>query len=135
MYERLERTSNGVPYDWELVGPAGARFMIYPEPHHTKYDIKKAKSILRNERDVISLSIADDLDLDRLYRAAIFRLPEIRPLKWYEINADNPKLIRQERLAGTSAIDYAEKWVLPISFVEQTRKNNLEKFGEAIFIY
>jgi hypothetical protein len=50
-------TKNGVVFDWELASSAGARFRLIREPHHTDRDIEVAKQHLRQDRDVVSLSV------------------------------------------------------------------------------
>jgi hypothetical protein len=46
-------TPRGVFYDWGLAGPGGAAFWLYRRPSHTKEDINKSKSWLRNRQDVV----------------------------------------------------------------------------------
>lgn len=125
MYDRLERTRNGVPYDWSLSGPDGATFLLFPEPHHTKEDVKAAKRQIRDEQDCVGLRVAQDDDYDYLYRSSIFRVPETKMLQWFEMNVDDEKLIRRERLAGTTPQEYVDRYVLP--FVKQTREANFAK--------
>lgn len=53
----MEKTDSGMPFDYHLTGPDGAHFELYPEPYHTEKDIKKAKTELRRDRDVVSIKI------------------------------------------------------------------------------
>lgn len=108
-----DKTSNGVAYTWDIVSSQGASFILYPGPEHTADDVKRAKAEIRAERDVVSIRVADEDDRDEDYRAQIFRDPRTKPLMWYEINADDRKLIRRERKAGTSVHDYVSRYVLP----------------------
>lgn len=121
-----ERTSNGILYTWELAGPHGAAFLLFPDPHHTKQDIQKAKQELKDNQDVVAISVADDDDRDYIYKSKIFRDPRTKDLKWFEIQQDE-KLIRTERRKGTTPEDFVTTHVLP--FIEQVRKANFEKFG------
>lgn len=53
-----EVTRNGVYYSWELAGPGGASFILLRESHHTDEDMQLAERQLRNDRDVVRLSVA-----------------------------------------------------------------------------
>lgn len=53
-----EVTRNGVFYSWELAGPNGASFVLYRESHHTDEDIRLSERQLRNDRDVVRLTVA-----------------------------------------------------------------------------
>jgi len=64
--KRIERcrkfgdvTRNGIVFDWELASSAGAAFELFREPHHTDDDIAKAESQLRQDRDVVSVSVTN----------------------------------------------------------------------------
>src|ERR1700694_812664 len=50
-------TRSGIGYDAELAGSDGASFELFREPKHTDIDIELAKSQLRQDRDVVSLSV------------------------------------------------------------------------------
>jgi hypothetical protein len=126
-----EKTSNGIMYTEHIASSEGAGFVLFPEGTHTVKMIKDAIREIMNSRDVVSIRTANENDRDELYRTEIFRNPATRPLKWYEINADNKQLIRAERLKGTSADDYVNRYVLP--FTAQTKAHNLEQFGDKIF--
>lgn len=120
-----EITDNGVRFKWYLAGPQGAAFLLFPDLHHTQEDIQQAKAEIRHKRDAVSIRIADDYDRDEEYRSKIFADPRTKPLMWYEINADDRKLIRRERKAGTSAHDFVSRYVLPR--IRQTSEaNNVE---------
>lgn len=124
----METTSNGIMFSEDIISINGAAFMLYPAANHTKADIDKAKRELRDQRDVVRLEIANEEDRDELYRAEIFQVPETKSLKWYEINAEDRKLLRKERKAGLTPTQYVQKYVLP--FVEQTRNANFKHFGK-----
>jgi len=126
-----EYTANGILYEWELAGPQGASFLLFPGSEHTPEDIKKAKQWLRNNKDVVWLRVANEDDRDQQYRGEIFSHPGTKHLKWYQMNVDNPKLIREQRLAGTSIDDYVKKFVLP--FVEQSEKEHLAQHGDKMY--
>lgn len=53
----LERTENGIEYDYYYTGPDGAHFILYPTADHTKEQVDAAKRELRNDRDVVSLRV------------------------------------------------------------------------------
>lgn len=62
--KRMERcgrfgdvTRSGVIFAYELAGPAGAAYELFREPRHTDEDIEAAKSQLRRDRDVVSISV------------------------------------------------------------------------------
>ena len=126
-----EKTSNGIPYTWDISSSTGADFILFPEPHHTDADVLNAKIEIRAERDVVSLRIANEDDRDDLYRSEIFRHPEVRKLKWYQIDADNYKFIRKCRRADMSIDDYVKNHALP--FVEKTEAENLRVSGTSIY--
>lgn len=127
-----EITKNGIPYTWELSGSAGAAFILYPEPQHTEADIFNAKMWLRDNRDVVSIRTATEQDRDELYRAEIFRHPDTKPLKWYQIAANTEHLatVRKYRTAGKTADDYVKIEVLPK--IAETEKMYFEKYGNLL---
>jgi len=84
-----EKTTNGVMYTEDITSVNGASFILFPEGKHTVKMIKEAITELMNSRDVVGMRVANEDDRDDLYRTEIFRHPATRPLKWYEINADN----------------------------------------------
>lgn len=47
----------GIIYHWELAGPHGADYILFPADHHTKEDIQETKDWMRNSFDVIHLSV------------------------------------------------------------------------------
>lgn len=50
----LDRTSNGVPFDWWYVSWKGAAFCLYPtQGTHSQHDVNEAKAHLHWERDVV----------------------------------------------------------------------------------
>ena len=125
----VEYTSNAIAYTWELAGSEGASFILYPNKDHTQKQIADAKRELRNQRDVVHMKIASEEDRDYLYKSAIFRVPSTSKLKWYEIEQDE-KIIRQERLKGTSPLEYVKKIVRPN--IKKTTEDMIKKFGEKI---
>jgi len=128
--DKNQKTANGIWFTDDFVGHAGANFIIFPGDNHTKEDIRKAKAWLRDNRDVTSIATAQEEDLDEAYRSAIFRHKKTKPLKWYQVNADDYKVIRKERKAGTSIDDFVEKHVMP--HIEETENKNIKKYGEEI---
>jgi hypothetical protein len=92
--------------------------------------INEARKELRNSRDVVSLTVADDYDYDDLYKAEIFRVQSTKLLAWYQIQQDE-RIIRRERIKGTSAEEFVEKYVLP--FIKQTEEAFRMKFGDRIY--
>ena len=46
-------------YEEHLAGPSGMSFFLLKEKWHTKEDMEKAKRILRNSRDVVSISFVE----------------------------------------------------------------------------
>jgi hypothetical protein len=125
-----EYTHNGILYTWELAGPQGASFILFPDEIHTKEDIDRAKAWLRDNQDVVWLKVANDDDRDDLYKSDYFRDPRTRPLKWYQIEQDE-KLIRRERKKGTTPEEFVTLFVLP--FVKETEIKMLEKHGENMY--
>lgn len=125
----IETTSNGIEYSWELAGSQGAAFILYPASEHSHDDIQKAKNELRDSRDVVSIRIASEQDLDARYKSAYFSDPRTRPLRWYQIEQDE-KLIRNSRKEGISPTDFVTRFVLPR--VEEVMRKNLAEFGEKI---
>lgn len=126
-----EKTTNGVMYTESIISVNGAGFVLFPDRNHTPKMVKDAIAEIKHNRDVVSIRVANEDDRDELYRTEIFRHPAVRSLKWYEINADDIQLLRAERLKGTSADEYVNKYVLPLT--EQTKSDNLERFGDKIF--
>lgn len=127
-----EYTENGMLYTWELAGPNGASFILYPDQRHTKEDIDKAKALLRHNQDVVSLSIADDNDRDELFKADYFRDQRTRQLKWWQIEQDD-KLIRKERKKGTTPTEFVTNFVLP--FIKETEAKMLADHGKKMGNY
>lgn len=125
-----EYTKNGIQYTWDIVSSEGASFILFPEPHHTKEDIKRAKSELRNSRDVVSLFIASEENRDYLYKSDIFQVPEVRKLKWYQVEQDE-KLLRRERIKGTTPEEFVKTFVLP--FIAETEAKFKAERGDRIY--
>lgn len=125
-----EKTSNGIAYTSQAISYNGADFVLYPGPHHTEEDIKKAKEELFRSRDVVRIALASDSDRDGLFIKEVFMCPAVVPLRWFQINI-NHQLIRSERLKGTTPEEYVTRYVLPV--IEQTHAENLQKFGESIY--
>jgi len=126
-----EKTSNGIEYIGEIAGSNGASFTLFPAAEHTPEAVKKAIRELFDNRDVVSMKIASERDWDERYRTEIFAHPQVRPLRWYEINADDYELLNKERRKGTTVDEYVRNWVLP--FTAETRAGNVQKYGEKIF--
>jgi len=53
----MEKTPNGIPYEWFVTSSNGARFILYPNKDATDIEIKLAKSYLWLEHDVVSIKI------------------------------------------------------------------------------
>jgi len=123
----LQQTSNGIPYQDFTASSMGSGFILYPAPQHSPKDIKKAKAEIRANNDVVKLRVATEEDWDNLYLDAIFRHPQVKPLRWFEINQEMP-LIRKERKKGTSPDEFVTNQVLPN--IAQVTARNLEKFPE-----
>jgi hypothetical protein len=126
----LEETSNGIPFDEFIASRDGASFILYPNSNHKKSDIEKAKEELKSQRDVIAIRVANDSDLDDLYKKAIFRDARTKPLKWYQIEQDE-KLLREERKKGTTPEEFVTKIVL--LRVKKTETANLKQYGKSIY--
>ena len=125
-----EKTKNGIEYTDEIASCDGAAFVLFPTTEHTPQMIKDAITEIFNNRDVVSLKVADDKDWDDRFRSEIFAHPLTRPLRWYEINADDRSQLRAERLKGTTVDDYVNKFVLP--FIAETKARNIERYGDKI---
>lgn len=52
-----EGDHNDMFYNSHVTGPQGARFELFQEEHHTKDDIKDAKSWLKRSFDVVKINI------------------------------------------------------------------------------
>ena len=124
------KTTNGIEYSEELYSSEGMAFMLFPAKEHTPEMVKQAIREIFNERDVVSMKVATDRDWDERYRSEIFAHPFTKSLRWYEINADDYSLINKERKQGTTVNDFIKRFVLPFS--EETKKKNLELFGDKI---
>lgn len=122
----------GIPYTWDLAGSRGANFILYPTSDHSPELIAQAKNNLRVNHDVVSVHVATAEDRDRLYKEEYFRAPRTVPLRWYQIEQDE-KLIRRERLKGTTPTEFVERFVLP--FIKQTEAKFLETYGEHIYTH
>jgi hypothetical protein len=126
-----EKTTNGIEYTDEIASINGAAFVLYPTAEHSEEMVKAAIRELFNNRDVVSMKVADERDWDERYRTEIFAHPLTRSLRWYEMNVSDFELIRRERKKGTTAEDYIHRYVLPLT--EETKAANLAKYGEQIF--
>ena len=124
-------TSNGIPFTEEITSHKGASFVLFPisDLQTTSKFIDKAKSEIRNDRDVVSMKVADDNDWDELYKTAYFRDRRTKSLKWYQIEQDE-KLIRSERKKGTTPTEFVDKFVLP--FTEETEAKFRNRHGDKI---
>ena len=125
-------TSNGIPFTEDIVSSQGAAFVLFPTPQNTKEDIDKAKSEIRDQRDAVRISIANDEDLDDRYKSAYFRDPRTKELKWYQIEQDE-KLIRRERKKGTTPTEFVDQFVLP--FIKETEEKYRGKHGDKMYTY
>jgi hypothetical protein len=125
-----EKTSNGIEYTDEIASSDGAAFVLYPTAEHTQEMVKAAIRELFNERDVVAMKVADTRDWDERYRSEIFAHPWTHALRWFEINADDYDLLRQEREKGTPPEEYIKAFVLP--FTAETKAANLNKYGDKI---
>jgi len=123
----LDQTNNGISFHEEIASSEGASFILLPEPQHTPENIKAAKREIRMNRDVVSIHVATDSDRDNFYIKEIFRQHECRSLRWFQILVEE-KLIRKERLKGTTPHDYVLTHVLPN--VSETQEVNYKKYGE-----
>jgi hypothetical protein len=128
-----EKTTGGIEYTDELASSDGASFVLYPTAEHTAEMVKAAIRELFDNRDVVSMKVATGRDWDERYRTEIFAHPLTRTLRWYEINADDYQLLRQEREKGTTTEQYVRAFVLP--FTAETKAANLNKYGERILNY
>jgi len=45
----------GIWFDYYYSGSTGAHFILYPEAHHTRAQIKASKNWLRKHRDVVTI--------------------------------------------------------------------------------
>lgn len=125
-----EYTPNGILYTLALAGPSGLSFTLFPDKH-TLSQINTATRWIRDNHDVIRVSIAQEVDYDLLYRSDILALPEIKNLHWYQKSINNMKLLREFRLRDMSPEQYAELCVFPN--IEKVEKENLAKHGNKIY--
>lgn len=122
-----EYTTNGIMFTEDIISINGAAFVLFPEPQHTKEQLKQAIAEIKDNRDAVSIIIANDEQRDDLYLTTIFRNPAVHHLRWYEINCDKD-LIRRERVKGTPPETYISLYVLPN--VEAVREANIQKYGD-----
>lgn len=54
-FQDVTRTAVPIAYEYTLVNADGAAFTLLREPQHSDADIRKAKSYLYNQQDVVSL--------------------------------------------------------------------------------
>jgi hypothetical protein len=57
MLQMGQITEEGILYDFELAGPQGADYFLFPAKHHSEEDVQKSKDYLRTNQDVVSLLI------------------------------------------------------------------------------
>ena len=126
-----EQTTNGIKYAEAIVNQDWAGFILFPEKSDTPGMIASAIREIKMNRDVVTLRVATEQDRDEFFRTDIFRHPAVARLRWYEINADDTKLLRRERRKGTSAHDYVTNYVLPC--IAETKDRNQQKYGNSIF--
>ncbi len=127
-----EYTKNGIMYTWELAGSQGASFILFPTADNTQEQINAAKQDLRDSRDVVSLRVASEEDMDDLYKSDYFRDPRTHALKWYQIEQDE-KLIRKARKSGVTIEQFVTDYVLP--FTNLVEAKMFAKFGDKIYSY
>ena len=121
---------NGIEYTEEIASSEGASFVLFPTARHTTEMVKAAIREIFNNRDVVSMKVANERDWDERYRAEIFAHPLAGPLRWYEINAEDYGLIRRERKKGTTAEEYVKRYVLPLA--AEIKAANLSRYGGQI---
>lgn len=83
-----EYTKNGIELKWSLSSPEGANFVLFPEPGHTKEQIKEAKAEIRRERDVTGLRIANEYDRFGYFKSEVFKDSRTKPLHWSQIQCE-----------------------------------------------
>ena len=66
-----ESTDNGIRYHWELAGPSGASFLLFPTPRDTPADVAAAKAQLRHSQDVVRLRVFRITYIERGPHAAL----------------------------------------------------------------
>lgn len=125
-----EYTTNGILYTWELAGSEGASFILYPTDNNSKAEINAAKAELRHNHDVIWLRLANEDDRDYLYKGDIFRIPETKPLKWYQIEQDEAT-IRKARLQGLTPQQFVDTLVLP--YIAATEQRYFLQHGQKMY--
>jgi hypothetical protein len=127
---QIEYTTNNIKYSWTIANSNGASFILYPNSNHTKDDIKKAKSEIRHNQDVVSIKVADKYDIMELYKSDIFNDPRTKPLKWYQIQSDNDTLLKAIK-EGITPKDYVTNIVLPN--IKNTERKLLRFYGKSIY--
>lgn len=125
-----EHTKNGIFFTEEIASINGAEFVLYPEPTHTKQQIREAIAEIKDNRDVVYIKVADERDRDERYIRDIFRHPLTHQLRWFQVNIPS-ETIREKRKQGLPVVDYIREYVLP--FVAETEAGNLKKYGEEIY--
>ncbi|WP_130855631.1 hypothetical protein [Olivibacter jilunii] len=119
---------NGIEYRADDGGGNRIKFILFPHKFHTKDDIQSARKQLQEMLVTKNIRMARPDDWDNLYIEKVFRL--CSDLQWYEIHIDR-KIIRRERIKGTSIEEYKKSYILPK--VEAEKKRNYSKYGFALF--
>ena len=57
-----EKTDNGIEYEYETAGPAGARYyLIVDKGAHTEAEIKEAKKYIRDNFDAVTVNVEHNI--------------------------------------------------------------------------
>ncbi len=67
-----EKTRNGIEYTDEIASSEGACFVLFQTAEQTPEMVKEAIREIFNDRDVVSLKVANEKDWDERYRSEIF---------------------------------------------------------------
>lgn len=126
------QTPNGVFYTENTHGPHGAEFILFPLPNQTFDDMQKAKAFIYRQKDVVKLRVANETDWDDRFKAAYFRDPRVKPLKWYQVHQDD-KIIRKQRHKGLTPTEFVDQFVLPN--IGKTEDEMRAKYGTKIYSY
>lgn len=106
-----EFTDNGMEFTWRLSGPDGADFVLWPEPHHTREDIREAKRSLRRNRDVTGIRLANDSDYYHRFRSQVFTHPLTKHLHWSQIDFEYDDWAENKDITPKQFIDqHLNEW-------------------------
>ena len=80
-----QASPEGIIYDWELAGPGGADYYIYPGKHHTKEDIEETREWIGDSFDCLRLYVGEGIGKYPLPREPVIWPPEEKEAAFRDI--------------------------------------------------